>query len=169
MDGATVPPLTTQFAYDASGELRRSAITSGAESLVTELTHDTAGRLVRESSPGRGPTTHAHDVAARSRTTALPDGATRVETHFRDGGAASVSGTAVVAEYQQRLVEPDGRTRTVARLRTAADLRLRETWTDWLGRLVRRSEPGFGPNPARVEELTYDFATGLPEIGRAHV
>ena len=161
-DGVTLAPLTNQFSHDAAGELRRSAVTAGSESLVTAWTYDTAGRLIRESSPGRGDTTHAHDVGARSRTTVLPDGGTRIEARFRDGGIASVTGTAVVAEFNQTTVDTDGRTRASVRLRTAADPRVRETWTDWLGRPVRRAEPGFGANPSRVEEHSYDATTGLP-------
>jgi len=50
----------------------------------------------------------------------------------------------------------------VSRVRTASDARAREMITDWVGRPARRSEPGFGSNPVRFEEFTYDTATGLP-------
>ncbi|MFM7751893.1 MAG: hypothetical protein ACKPB0_15900, partial [Opitutaceae bacterium] len=75
---------------------------------------------------------------------------------------ASLTGTAVVAEYREQAVEADGRMRLVSRVRTASDARAREMITDWVGRPARRGEPGFGSNPARVEELTYDATTGLP-------
>ncbi|MFM8618031.1 MAG: RHS repeat-associated core domain-containing protein, partial [Opitutaceae bacterium] len=161
-DGTTLAPLTTRFSYDAAGELSRSTIISGTEALVSANGYDTAGRLIRESAPGRGETTHTHAVEARTRTTVLPDGATRIETRRRDGNPASLTGTAVVAEYREQAVEADGRMRLVSRVRTASDARAREMITDWVGRPARRGEPGFGSNPARVEELTYDATTGLP-------
>ncbi|MFM9081326.1 MAG: hypothetical protein ACKOTE_14560, partial [Opitutaceae bacterium] len=161
-DGTTLAPLTTRFSYDAAGELSRSTIISGTEALVSANGYDTAGRLIRESAPGRGETTHTHAVEARTRTTVLPDGATRIETRRRDGNLASLTGTAVVAEYREQAVEADGRMRLVSRVRTASDARTREMITDWIGRPARRSEPGFGSNPARVEEFTYDATTGLP-------
>lgn len=161
-DGITLAALTTQFAHDAAGELTRRAIVAGAESLSSTYGYDTAGRLVRESAPGRGETLHAHAVEARMRTTTLPDGSTRLETRRRDGSLVAITGTAVVAEHREQSVEADGRLRSVSRLRTATDPRLRETVTDWMGRPLRRAEPGFGANPTRAEEITYDAATGLP-------
>ena len=161
-DGTTLPPLTTQFSYDAAGELHRRSTIAGTEALVSTFGHDTAGRLVRATVPGRGETSHSHAVETRTRTTVFPDGATRVETRRRDGSLASITGTAVVAEYHEQTAESDGRMRSVSRVRTASDARYRETFTDWVGRTVRRTEPGFGSNPARTEEFTYDTVTGMP-------
>ncbi len=161
-DGITIAPLTTHFAHDAAGELRRRATVAGAEALVGTFGHDTAGRLVREAAPGRGETAYSHAVETRTRTAVFPDGATRVETRRRDGSLASITGTAVVAEHHQQTVEPDGTVRSGSRVRTASDARFRETITDWLGRTVRRAEPGFASNPPRAEEFTYDATTGLP-------
>jgi RHS repeat-associated protein len=91
--------VTTYQSYDVNGqvvETRRSA--PGEADIVTRMEYDKAGRLRRSTDERGFVTTHSLQTNAageRVVTVCGPDGATAVETYYRDGRVKSVSGTGV--------------------------------------------------------------------------
>jgi RHS repeat-associated protein len=110
-------------------------------------------------------TTYAYDPVARQVTVTLPNGGTRIQTTQMDGSAQQITGTAVVPEYYTYESQANG-VRYV-RVNIGADpntssppYRIRESWTDSLGRAKKNSRPGFNTQPAFVEQFEYDSTTG---------
>ena len=173
--GVTVPTRTTTYTYDAAGHVLSETIsaTGTSEVLVTTRAYDVAGRLTSETTPGYSTagsstssavttsyTYSASSASNRSKTITLPTGSTSIETFFKDGSIKSKTGTAVVAEYQARSVETDGSIKSVVSVASSNDPRKRETWTDWIGRTVKSSRPGFTGQVASEEASVYDDYLG---------
>lgn len=169
--GATaVSELPTSFTYDAASHvLTQTAGATGGEQLVSTRVFDTAGRLTSQTSPGAGTTGIAYDAAARTRTVTLPTTKTSIETLNADGSLASITGTGVVPRYFTHSIESDGRRYTRVNVATSTDARKTESWTDWLGRPLTTSRPGFsGSSQADfVENNYYDLAGHLVRTTRS--
>ena len=159
-NGVTIAAQTIVHAHDAAGRLQSSGLSAGGESLVTATAYDLAGRVTSESAPGRGPTMFSYLPESRMTTATQPTGATRIETRLSDGRLASVEGSAVVAEYYQYDIEPDGRRKTTSRPRSISDVRKQEAWADWLNRPLQRSRSGFNNQTTVTESMTYHPVTG---------
>ena len=70
-----------------------------------------------------------------------PDGGTTVRTFQPDGRLASVTGSAVVAQYYSYGVESDGRQWSQVNSGSASSPRLQKSWADWLGRTTATQSP----------------------------
>lgn len=161
---AAIPgDLTTTFTYDADGRITQQVVSGAAtgEQLVTTRKYDDAGRLWQETPPGLGTTLYTYDPANRSQTITYPSAATRTETYEIDGRLKSVTGTAVVPEYYTYSVQPaTGYRVTRINSGTVTSVRYAESWTDQMGRTVRKSRPGFTGQEDFVESFTFDPANG---------
>lgn len=133
--------VVTTYEYDSMSHVVKETSTGGGESIVTSRTFDDAGRIVSESLPGRGTTTHSYEPANLSHTTTLSDAATVVERFYFDGTPQSVTGSAKVAQYFDCGVETDGRRYKTVSLGSATSNRWSKTWLDWLGREIQTMRP----------------------------
>lgn len=159
---ATIAAQTVTQAYDAAGAVTSRTTTAAGETIGSSAMYDTAGRVTSQTASGQGTTSIAYDVASRITTMTLPTTYTQVETRWRDGGTASVTGTAMVPQYFDVTVESDGRRRSKVSARTSTDVRKQEAWADWLGRAVRRERPTFQNAATFVETIEYDSIHGKP-------
>ena len=163
-----IPGVVTAFAYDAASRVISQTVGSGGtETLVTSTIYDSLGRITSQAVPGQGTTTIAYDATGLVRTITLPSpiSTTRVETMNADGSPASVTSTnsGVVPQYFSYSIESDGRRHTRVDVASNPNARYSEAWTDWLGRPLQTSRPGFSPTgqAAFVEQNFYDPTTGL--------
>ena len=151
--------LVYKYSYDAAGN--RTTEWHGWGNLgaiVASAQFDDAGRIISETPPGHGATTHSYNVSARSRTTTRADGATVVETANRDGELASITGTAVVPYYRSYGIESDGRRYSRIDNGTSSSVRWMKQWTDWTGRGIKEEHPGFTGQANIVAEYFYNTA-----------
>ncbi|MDQ1250803.1 MAG: hypothetical protein QG597_5183, partial [Actinomycetota bacterium] len=160
LNGDTIAAQSILHTHDAAGRLKTRTVSAAGEALVSASEYDTAGRVTSETAPGRGTTRYSYSPESRLTTVTLPTGATRTETRLPDGRVAAVEGSAVVAEYYQYAIEPDGRRKTTVRPRGLNDVRKQEVWTDWLNRPLQRSRPGFNNAATLAETMSYDPSTG---------
>jgi YD repeat-containing protein len=165
--GTTIGTLTTRYTYDAAGRVlqEQSGTLAGSnfsgETLTTSRTFDNAGRITSEAPPGLGATTTSYNTAAGTRIVTYPSGGSRIETSFSEGLLQSVTGSAVVAEYYTYDVDQATSVRhQCTNYGSPGSPRLRETWTDMIGRTVKTSRPGFTGQSANVEQSFYDDNTG---------
>ena len=120
--------IQTTYSYDA---LKRVASTARA-GITTTNVYDAAGRVLRTVRNGIQVSTASYDVAGRQtssvdaltnstsfsesydtsghlvRTTTYPNGATRIETYFKDGKLLSITGTAVHGVRYEYGVDANG-------------------------------------------------------------
>lgn len=182
---AAIAALTTKYAYNALGQVTTQTVgftASGSdETMVSSRGYDDAGRVTSESSPGANlvngvnvpiTTFYAYAPDSRQVTITLPNGGTHVETYQPDGSLAQVTGTADVHEYYTYGVSTtDGShwarvnlgtagTQTDASLWDTASLRQSQVKSDWLGRAVQSSRPGFTGQVDYVAQNFYDNGTG---------
>jgi RHS repeat-associated protein len=104
--------ITATNVFDAAGNLLQAARIGSDGSKITNAIHtyDTAGRMLT-SKDALGNTTTYKEVIIDSqlvRTNIFPDGSTRIETYYRDGQLAKVTGTAVhPVRYEYGVVQDD--------------------------------------------------------------
>ena len=165
-----IPALRTQYSYDAANHLK--SITRGpeiGEKIVSSCDFDDAGRLTSKVEPGIGTTSFSYNPSTRQTTVTLPTLATRIETRERDGRLSSITGTAVVPEYYTYRVDEIGAATlgyltTQVNVSTASSSRAITSVSDWLGRTVSSSRPGFA-QPTASAPLTFSYvynsASGL--------
>jgi len=166
---AAQPDLTTTYTYDGVGHVLTQTLSSSdtAETIVNTSTYDLAGRLITAQPAGLGTTKYNYDPAARTQTTTAPDTGTTIMTAQLDGRTASVTGTAVIAQYYSSGVETDGRQWSQVNAGTNNSPRLQKNWTDWLGRPIKTQRPEFSVAGSVsgggnfVQQNTYDPVTGL--------
>jgi len=156
-----ISAITTTYIHNALGQILTEKIgpTTG-ESLQTSRVFDDAGRQTSEQVNGLNPTTIFYNPSARQTTTTLASGATRVETRNLDGTFASVTGTSVVPTYYNYSVNSNGMQVKKTYIGSSASPRWVEEQKDWLGHIVRVSQPGFSGQPDIVSESTYESMTG---------
>ncbi|MGH8020427.1 MAG: RHS repeat-associated core domain-containing protein [Opitutaceae bacterium] len=158
-----IPALSTRYSYDAAHRIReiRAGWQGSPQStdLVTTRNYDDAGRISDETPPGLGKTEYTHAPSARTRTVKYPDDNVRTETFFPDGQMQSVTGEATVEEHYTYEVQPGGTRYTRVNVGSSSSPRLREAWSDWLGRVKKTSRPGWPGQPASVAENFYDDPT----------
>jgi RHS repeat-associated protein len=161
--GATgvVGDLTTQYGYDAAGHTI-SQVTGplGSNQLSVSWTYNLAGQLTKQVAPGGYTTNYTYNGLIT--TTQFPSLATKIEERYLDGHLKSVTGTAVVSEFHTFDVQPDGTQHFVTKIGKEDSSRLSERWSDWLGRTVKTSRPGFSgtSQPAIVQQMEYFTNTG---------
>ena len=151
--------LVTSFAYDAASRtLQQRLGPATSDSLLNTKSYDDAGRMLYETSPGVGTTTHTYNVAMRTHKVTRPDPeqSTVIETHNLDGSLASRTGTGVVAEYYTHSVTAGGQRVARTDVATPTSARWSETTSDWLGRKVSTVRRGFGALPNLEETNVYD-------------
>jgi RHS repeat-associated protein len=165
--------VQTDFAHDA---LKRLVATSrlgitisnvldAADRLVVEtrkgtngnlitlrgVAYDAAGRVLRETNALEGITSYSRIITNGQRIVTItnPDGGTRIETYFRDGELASLTGTAVFP----------------VRYEYAAELEVYNEWGDGWPRVTRR-EIKLDASGEDTAEWTKTYDDGL---GRNHI
>jgi RHS repeat-associated protein len=167
LGAVTIADLTTKFTYDAADHVTQQIVGyGGSETLTSSRTFDDAGRLTDDYQPGPNGTSYpihtayTYDPANRQVTVSLPNGGTRTETYQADGNVQNRTGSALVPEYYTYAIQADGTRYGRVNVGTGTSTRLRETWSDWLGRATKTSKPGFTGQSAFVEESYYDATTG---------
>jgi RHS repeat-associated protein len=105
--------ITLRYTYDAAG--RRNGTyrngTGGIEVPIETIMYDAVGEITSSTAFGLRTTTfsRSHDALGRTlRTTAAPDGGTRIETHARDGSLVSIEGTAAHPKFYEYGVDAAG-------------------------------------------------------------
>ncbi len=161
IEAAREGSLSTRYSYNAAGLVTQEIAGWGqSETLTTNRSFDDAGRLRSETPPGIGATTYGYNPGARTRTVTAPHSGTRTETLHADGRIKSVTGSAVVEEHYTHEIQGGGVRYTRVNLGHSTSSRIRESWTDWLGRVTKTSRPGWPGKPAFVEEFHFDGGTG---------
>ena len=137
--------VRTSYGYDVHGNvLWTQKEAPGAPTIVTHSAYDRRGRPVAETNALGGVTTYAYATNAageRIVTTTFPDGATRVETSYRDGQLKSVGGTAVPPTCYAHGVDPTGLFQTVYYGPNTNASEWVRTYTDPLGRAFKTVYP----------------------------
>ncbi|HVU17217.1 MAG TPA: RHS repeat-associated core domain-containing protein [Candidatus Didemnitutus sp.] len=157
---------TTNYVYDAAGNLTSTTLTDGTNSIVSSTGFNLAGPYT-QTLPGQTATglTRNYSVsgAGWSSTKAAPDTGTTINTYSVDGMLQSTTGTAVVAEYYSYGVESDGRRYTQTNVGGSSSSRMNKSWVDWLGRTIETEKAGFSISGKSdlFTKNTYDGTTGL--------
>jgi RHS repeat-associated protein len=168
---AAAAPLTalpTKYTYDASGAVLSKTVGYGlSESLAYSSAYDDSGRVITQLEPGPNgsPLTtsylYTYSQGSRAVKVSLPTGGDRTETYNLDESLASVTGSAVVAAaYTYNEPGTDGLMETDVAI-AGSGTRMLKQWTDWVGRGVKRSRPGFAGGAAFIEQANYGQVTGL--------
>jgi RHS repeat-associated protein len=137
-NSTTVPGATVTYAYDEIGRLKTETVGSGAETLVTSYTYDTADRPHTRTLPGGFKTTLSYPLTTGNYSaetdTTLPGNGTKNELLYADGRIHSVKGTAVPDVTTAYSI--DGTTGYLVTTTTPTDGPTTVTTTDWLGRVT---------------------------------
>ncbi|MBR1608028.1 MAG: RHS repeat protein, partial [Kiritimatiellae bacterium] len=152
--------VRTDYALDAAGKTVGTTVsTNGVAVFTTSAAYDARGRLVRSVDPRGGVSTVSRSTEARTETRTSPSGASETTEFHEDGSVASFSGN--VRPRETRLCGVDAATGLAwTEIRTAQDgafpsVLSSKTWTDALGRTVRRDEPAPDGSVVTVS-LQYD-------------
>lgn len=81
--------------------------TNASTITLASMVYDTAGRLLYQTNAVGNVTAYSETQDPRTETQTLPNGATRIQTYFRDGSLQSVTGTAVHGVRYDYGVESD--------------------------------------------------------------
>jgi len=168
---------TKTSAYDSAGRLLSTTISDGGvdTAIVTSSTYDDAGRIKAETPAGLSPVNYSYSYgpnaagitnAVFAKTTSYADGGTKIEALQIDGRPLSTSGTAVVeSDYSYALDSTySGFLDTTVRVNGTASARLTTTVTDWLGRVITQTRPGFTGQANYVTTNVYDTAGGTGRL-----
>ena len=173
---------TTTYYYNSLGQVTSCKLSGGGTDapIINSAAYDDAGRITSETPAGLQAVIYSYAYGSSAgllisnatyvRTTTYPDTGTRIEAQQLDGRALSVSGTAVVEQdytYAIELTTYSGYLDTTVNL-GGATARWNLIVTDWLGRTVRSTHPGFTGQPNFVQTNIYDTSgTGhLIEVDR---
>ncbi len=162
--GPITHPVKTTFTYNAASQVLSETISSTgtSEVIVNSRTYDSAGRLQSVTPAGLSSTQFSYSPSTRTETVTAPNNSgTKTTTLQLDGRLASVTGSAVVAQYYTYSVESDGRRLTQVTFGSSNSPRWTRSWSDWVGRAVKSEKPGFSPSGQAnfIEENFYDDAT----------
>lgn len=149
--------VVTTFTYDAMGRETKRKVTGDSLTLETSRVFDRAGRVTSETDPRGLITTYSYTNEGRRETITRPGGQKEIVEKFRDGLTKSITGTSVIAQHFDFLVNADG-TRTRQEFVGAAGLnspRWIKITTDWLGRTIKLEEPSF-TGTSLVQNFNYD-------------
>jgi RHS repeat-associated protein len=105
--------ITTTNILDAAGQVLASVRigTNGSQVALQQTAFDLAGRAIKETNALSGITTFTNLVDSNAqliKTNSLPDGGTRIETYYRDGSLAKLTGSAVHPVRYTNLVVLEG-------------------------------------------------------------
>jgi RHS repeat-associated protein len=144
----TDPPQFTDWLNPTPNQCAfgTTAISSGGMTNRTSRQHDPAGRVTNEVDAAGLTTCHTYEQGGLVVTTRLPGDGERVTTHYLDGRAKSVTGSAVVPQYYVHGVEADGTqwTEVFTGPTGTGSLSKVRTVTDMLGRTIREERPAYG-------------------------
>jgi RHS repeat-associated protein len=104
--------ITATNVYDSAGKLLQIIRIGSDATKITNTVHtyDTLGRMLTSKDALGNTTTYTQTITNYQmiRTNTYPDGSTRVETYYRDGQLAKVTGTAVhPARYEYGVIQDD--------------------------------------------------------------
>ena len=140
--------LSTLYQYDAAHRVLATVRlgTDGSQITLGTSTYDLGGHLIAQTDAAGQTTTFAETHATNTgviRTTTLPTGATRSETHFRDGSLDRLTGTAVHGVRHVTGVDNEGQFSQEIKLDAAGNdtPEWTRTHTDLLGRTFRVDYP----------------------------
>jgi len=138
--------INTIYTYDgASHVLTTSRQTPGGGlALSTASSYNLAGLPVSQTDTTGLVTSLVYSNGARTVTTTLPNGSTRVTDKHLDGSAKSITGNAQVNQFMSSAVNGDGTTTTTTNLGSSGSSRWSAVQTDWLGRTISQTQPAFG-------------------------
>jgi len=161
---------TTTYAYDSKGATLSTTLYDGGtdQAIISSSSYDDAGRITSETAPGLSPVNYSYAYGANAggvtnatyaRTTTFADGGTRIEAKQLDGRPLSVSGTAVVEQDFSYALDAtnSGYLDTTATV-GGSGTRWALVVTDWAGRTVSSSHPGFTGQANFVQTNIYDTA-----------
>lgn len=137
--------IVTTTILDAVGRALRTTTSAGGLSLVSEATYNPAGEQTSNTDEGIV-TTMAKTVAAAGgsiETTTRPGSITEVLTSYRDGQLKSRTGTGVVAEFQDYIIESNGNRTTQRWFGSESSPRWSKSTSDWAGQNVENRQPAF--------------------------
>lgn len=159
---------TVTYAYDSAGRVLSETIsgTGTAETVVNSRNYDDAGRMKDETAAGLSQITYGYDVANRKRSVGTVDGGLRTETYYLDGQLYQTeekidANTTTNAYYTYSVDATNGQRIARVDQGTTISDRYLKTWSDWLGRQIKTTTPGYAKTSqaAYVEENFYDDAT----------
>jgi RHS repeat-associated protein len=145
--------LTMFTVYDAAGRTLQTIRQGEDDSQIVQqvTTYNTVGRTTSTTDALTNTTTYAESISGSGelvRTTIYPNGATHIQTQYKDGSSKSTTGTAVHGVRHEYGVETDGLGNTSAYTKiirldeTGADTsEWAKTYTDMLGRAYLTKYP----------------------------
>ncbi|MBP9912339.1 MAG: RHS repeat-associated core domain-containing protein [Opitutaceae bacterium] len=157
--------LLTTFVYDAANRKSSQIEAGGSLTRTTTFSYDAAGRSTGVALPdGRsGSTVYTFPGSNITQIAdTLPGGATRTTQTLIDGKVKQVTGTAGVETYYSYSKDSYGQITAQINYASGSSARWQKTITDWLGRAVENSRPGYTGQSDMTETTTYDGSTGLP-------
>lgn len=158
--------LRTLYTLDLLGRAVTTTVDNGNNQpgRVTSATYDLAGRLTSETAEDGLTTAHTYTNGGRTITTTMPGGTTRIVNRLRDGSVASVTGTAVVAEFYSKSLGTGGAIIQQTNVATANSPRWSKSYRDWLGRTVSEERPTTTPNVTFTKSSVYNSSGQLARI-----
>ena len=157
------PPITTQLAYDAVGQVVSETTSAGGISLTSSRAYDAAKRVTSEVSTNGLSTTTLYELGGRRKTTVLPSTRTVVEEKYRDRRLKSQTGTGIVNEFHE-WTPVDGTNEVswesvvlldTVHYGTANSQRVQTEGLDRHERVVRTEKPDWGDHPPILECRDY--------------
>lgn len=150
--GGLFPDLASSSTttYQTTGTTYTQSRSAGGLSVSSSSTSTHGGRLLSTIDELGRTTNYSYTIdfnaqtntgtGQRTETESGPGGVTRVTTYHRDGQLKSVTGSGVVPEFYEYSVS-GGLLVTTVRLGAADSPRLRKTFTDGNGRVIREESP----------------------------
>ncbi|NQU39968.1 MAG: RHS repeat-associated core domain-containing protein [Lentisphaerae bacterium] len=153
--------VTNEWQYDVLGNIIADDRSAGEKTYSSYNTYDAAGRLSASTNESVHATYYAYSINAaggRLVTTTNPDSSTRIESYYRDGRLASVSGTGTSPLYMDYGVDSEGPFTIEYQGSDANAAEWVKSYNNLLGQPVKSVYPG-----SYSRTTTYD-AAGRPTV-----
>jgi RHS repeat-associated protein len=171
----TSGPLTT-YAYNAAGNVLSKTVSDGGTdaAIVDSMAYDDAGRITSETPAGLSSISYAYFYGATAASTTGVSNATYArkatfaDTGYKydiqqiDGRPLALTGTAMVEQDYSYALDAtnSGFLDTIVHAGGTSSARWTTAVSDWLGRPVRTTRPGFTGQSNYVVTNLYDTTTG---------
>ncbi len=151
--------LVTEFSHDAAGRLLKTIEKNGGLTRVRASRFDLSGRVVERVDPAGLKTTIDYD---RLKTTIVyPGGAQKITEMYLDGRVKGVRGSGVIARFYSYGVNPDGSRWTKESITREDSPRFTITTRNMLGRIIRVERPGY-----EVPQITSYYYNRLGQLAK---
>jgi len=165
--GGTAADITTTNTYDGANHVTQAVTSGGTHSLTSSAEYNLDGTQKSTTAPGSYKTTYAYTSSGNVVTSTLPGAAspTQVTEVYRDGHPKKTTGTAVaVAQYSGYTVNSGGTITQQINFGTSSSANLTKITTDWLGRTITETKPGWTSGSTVTRSSYYNNSGQLYKV-----